>query len=612
INWARGWGIVALFPLIGCLKIRPQLIFRAICIVCLQSLILIPIGYAASLISLPSPLYISPLKAISGGGTILYEVYLYIVDPENGGQIRLALFTPWAPALGLVGNIHLILASKEDNKVWRWIGIVGAIAMIFVSISRLAILCLPTVPFLTWYVLNFTRPYVQISTGLTGFFTAIFANSLIEFFQDLKEAFTKARASSSRVREVLGRMALYRWWNEAPIWGHGLAPAKGTKVTAGMPIGSHHTWFGLLYINGLVGAFAIAIACVTTLITLVFKAQNDQNARVGLSLFLVICLFTFGENIDSLAYVYWPGLVMIGIALKQDATVTQPKANFSPLVPRFSFPSHSSSLTYLIDYGQTLSTQVKQKLSSKFVRNMGWMGGAELVNRVFRLGTTVTLARMFTTYDYGLLAIVMTTYDIASVFVQKSGIAAKLIQADEKDVDVLCDTAYWLSWILCSGLFLIQCIIAFILALVYQDNNLILPICVLGIFYLLIPLFEIQAALIQRENRLDVIATCNAVQSMVSNVMTVALALTRIGIWAVIIPFGLSTFVWVFINRKNKSWKSKKSFTLYRWQEIASFGKNILLVEILNKFRANLDYLLVGAFLGIKDLGIYYFAFNAG
>ncbi|GAB1543036.1 hypothetical protein NUACC21_57100 [Scytonema sp. NUACC21] len=613
INWARGWGLVALFPLIGCLKIRPQLIYRAICIVCLQSLVLIPICYAASIINLPSPLYTSPLKSISGGGKLYYDVYLHIVDPENGGQIRLSLFTPWAPALGLVGNVYLVLASRESNKLWRYIGMIGAIAMIFVSVSRLAIISLPTIPVLTWYAINFTRPYIQIITGLASLFSTIFSQYLIELFQDLKDAFTSARAQSSRVREVLGRLALQQWWNDAPVWGHGITPAKGPKLTAEMPIGSHHTWFGLLYINGLIGTVAISIAFAISLITLLVKAQDERIAKVGLSIFLVLLFFTFGENVDALAYVYWPGLVMLGIAFKQGTKIPESKDRFlhgSDRAPIEAIPN--SSPNYVIEYSQKIFNQLKQKLSNKFVRNMGWLGGAELINRVFRLGSTVVLARVLTAYDYGLLAVVMTTYDFASVFVQKSGIGAKLIQAEEEDLQALCNTGYWLSWILCSILFVIQCVVAIILSLVYHDKNLILPISVIGLSYLLIPLFEVQSALVQRENRLDVIATCNALQGMIGNVMTVVLALLGMGIWAVMIPFVLSTFVWVFINRKNNSWRPKKSFTLDRWQEIALFGKNILIIELLNKLRANLDYLLVGAFLGIKELGIYYFAFNAG
>jgi PST family polysaccharide transporter len=36
-----------------------------------------------------------------------------------------------------------------------------------------------------------------------------------------------------------------------------------------------------------------------------------------------------------------------------------------------------------------LINKLKQILSSQFIRNVGWLGGAELVNRIFRLGTTL-------------------------------------------------------------------------------------------------------------------------------------------------------------------------------------------------------------------------------
>lgn len=259
-----------------------------------------------------------------------------------------------------------------------------------------------------------------------------------------------------------------------------------------------------------------------------------------------------------------------------------------------------------------LIDKLKQKLSSQFIRNMGWLGGAELVNRILRLGTTVTLARLLTPYDYGLVAIIMTTYDFASVFAYKAGISSKIIQADDNDVTILCDTAYWLNWILCVALFIIQCIVSFPIAWFYKDNQLILPICVMALVYLMLPIFTVQSALIQRENRLNIVALCNVLQALFGNIITIGLALLGMGIWAIVLPFVLTTLVWVAINLKNHPWRPTVSFTIYRWQEIARFGKNLLAAELLGKLRANLDYLLVGRFLGINALGIYYFAFNAG
>lgn len=259
-----------------------------------------------------------------------------------------------------------------------------------------------------------------------------------------------------------------------------------------------------------------------------------------------------------------------------------------------------------------LIDKLKQQLTNPFVRNVGWMGGAELANRIFRLGTTVTLARLLSPYDYGLAAVVLTTNEFASIFTVGSGIGSKLIQADEKDLKVLCDTAYWMNWILCGSLFIIQCIVAFPIGWFYGNNSVILPICVASLVYLMLPLYAVQVAMINRENRLNIVALCNLLQSALINILTIGLALLGMGMWAIILPIVVTTPVWIVINLRNHPWRPRSSFTLEGWHEIANFSKNMLGSELLSKLRANLDYLLVGRFLGIEALGVYYFAFNAG
>ncbi len=259
-----------------------------------------------------------------------------------------------------------------------------------------------------------------------------------------------------------------------------------------------------------------------------------------------------------------------------------------------------------------LINKFKEKLSNQFIRNIGWLGGAELVNRIFRLGTTVTLARLLSPYDYGLVAIVLTTYEFATVFTLRAGIGSKIVQTDEQNLKVICQTSYWLNWILCIALFLIQCIAAFPIAWFYKNNQVILPICVMALVYLMLPIFAVQSALIQRENRLKITALCNAIQSFLSNAIAIILALLGMKMWAVVLPIVLTTPVWIVINYIHHPWRPTMSFTVVQWQEIVRFAKNILGVELLNKVRANLDYLLVGRFLGVDALGVYYFAFNAG
>ncbi len=260
----------------------------------------------------------------------------------------------------------------------------------------------------------------------------------------------------------------------------------------------------------------------------------------------------------------------------------------------------------------TFPTKLRSILSGQFVRNLGWLGAAELLNRFLRLGTTVTLARVLTPYDYGLAAVILTTQEIANVFTLRSGLGAKLVQAKVEDLEVLCNTAYWMNWILCITLFLLQCLVAWPVAWFYGNNAVILPICIIAMNYLLLPTFAVQAALIFRENRMNIPAICNAVQSLIMNLLTIIFAIRGMGFWSIVLPILLTLPVWAIINRANHQWRSKGPFSLIRWQELASFAVNFLGVELLTKVRANIDYLLVGRFLGIEALGLYYFAFNAG
>ncbi len=311
-RWLRTWVLFPVFMLVGSLKIRPQLIYRAVCILCIQSIFMVLI---ASILRMPNATYTSPLQIFGGGE--FYNVNIFGSILDNGTEFRLLLFAPWSPALGLVANIYFFLAIQEQDRKWKWLGMIGSAAMVVGSVSRLAIICLPLAWFLSWLLSNISRPLIQLLTGLVAFGGGFLAPTIINVMHATKEQFTKSRPGSSKVRTVLGRIALYRWQNEALIWGHGTVGDRGSKVTGNMAIGTHHTWFSVLYNHGLVGCLGLAIPLVWSLLELVFKAQNSQTAKVGLSIILVLIVFTLGENLDSLTYIYWPGLIILGIAFQE-------------------------------------------------------------------------------------------------------------------------------------------------------------------------------------------------------------------------------------------------------------------------------------------------------
>jgi hypothetical protein len=316
-NWYRRWAIIPMFIMAGHFYIRPKLMYRAGCIIAIEAAAVIIIGTILASIGVPEIQYTSPL-AIFGGGEDHYRVVLF----QNALQERIYSFTPWYTATGTLGNFFFFLAWEEKVAKWRNAGIVSALIMVLVSQSRAALLCIPFVLVVVWLTKNIFYPRVQLLSSLACFILGIFSFQIGKVISFAQEQFTNFRGRdslySSRVRNVLYRMTIKRWWNDAPIWGHGRVAEKGPAVIAMMPVGTHNTWLGGLYTFGLVGFFALAIAIIFSFFNLIIQGRKYNPAKVGLCLFISLFVSTFTDSVEYINYVNWSALLFIGIALRQE------------------------------------------------------------------------------------------------------------------------------------------------------------------------------------------------------------------------------------------------------------------------------------------------------
>jgi len=322
IGWAKGWLLIALFIFAGAvLPIRREIIYRAICRTGKYTIFLLPLFLAAPLVGLPASLWVSPLKIIGGSGSEYFATILYTLEPGSGAP-RWQFFAPWSPAAGMVGLVYLVCAFQEKDRSWRNWGIAAALAMILLSQSRLAfvgLIIIAPIPLLFGQV---TRPLMWFVILPFVLLAGWFAIDILDALHLAKSEFSGARADSTRVRETLGRIAVERWRAEAFWFGHGVVE-RGPHLVEYMPIGSHHTWYGLLFVKGVLGLFALATPLIVTLGLLLRSALTSESGRVGLSMALLLLMYSFGENLESLAYLYWPALLLIGMAL-QNCKLAQP------------------------------------------------------------------------------------------------------------------------------------------------------------------------------------------------------------------------------------------------------------------------------------------------
>ncbi|CAA7621949.1 O-antigen ligase domain-containing protein [Magnetospirillum sp. SS-4] len=316
IGWAKGWALLAVFILAASLlDIRREVLADSVAGLAKQTVLLLPIFVAAYYVGLPGRVYISPISVVGGPGPEYFAFNFFSIDPSNH-QPRWHFFSPWAPAAGFIACIHAALAldcSSRRRAIWL---IAAAILVALFTKSRLALVVLLVGPLIAVACFNLLRPLTAFALSALAPTVALLGPPVMEMVEDTFSAFRSARADSSRVREALARIALNRWQSEAPIFGHGVVE-RGPHLVEYMPIGSHHTWYGLLFVKGAVGLAALAVPLAFTVLLLLWRSQRDKTVRSALMVIMVLIFYTFGENLEILSYLFWPGLIAVGTALKR-------------------------------------------------------------------------------------------------------------------------------------------------------------------------------------------------------------------------------------------------------------------------------------------------------
>lgn len=315
VGWAKGWALLGLFPLLGAIvEIRPERIVRAICHVGKHTAIFGIITFVLYLARFPGELFVSPLQILGGAGDNFFMVSLYGSNPETGAG-RWQFFAPWAPAAGFLSCIFIVFSLMEKDATWRKWGIAGSITMALLSQSRAGWAIFIFIVPLFLFSRQIGNPRILLLAGVLLPVMLVLGEPVYEWVMDTFQQIKEARPASTRVRAALENLALQRWQAEAPIWGHGIVES-GPKLVEFMPIGSHHSWYGLLFVKGIVGLISLAIPMAISLIYFACFMHVNQKARAALCMLTVFACYSFFENLEILAYLYWPALFWLGLAFK--------------------------------------------------------------------------------------------------------------------------------------------------------------------------------------------------------------------------------------------------------------------------------------------------------
>ena len=257
-----------------------------------------------------------------------------------------------------------------------------------------------------------------------------------------------------------------------------------------------------------------------------------------------------------------------------------------------------------------VSAMARRGGHGSLLRGTALMALAEMGNRVSRILTAVVLARALSTVEFGVMALILTTYELVRMLIH-NGLGARIVQAREDELDEVSGAVNRINWIVGAIMCCVQFAVAWPLQ-VFFDANVAPMLLALGVVHLIYPIGLVRSCLALRENRLGFMAAMLFFQITFDNIATAALAVMGYGVWAAVLPKIVVAILWVLVTLGRVAPVPRVPVSGAKMREVVAYGRRVLGAETLNTFRANADKLIVGKALGMEAFGVYSFATNAG
>ncbi|KMJ59018.1 Teichuronic acid biosynthesis protein TuaB [Bacillus sp. LL01] len=252
-----------------------------------------------------------------------------------------------------------------------------------------------------------------------------------------------------------------------------------------------------------------------------------------------------------------------------------------------------------------MSTITKQILSGA-----KWTALATIIITVIQIVQFAILGNLLTKEQFGIVGMI-TTVVIFTQILLDMGFSAAIIQKEKVSNEQL-STLYWLNIIVGIVLFVALFFASPIIAGFYNQPELIPLIKVLGIMFLIAPIGQQFQYLLQKDLNFNLLSRIEVATNLASFVSLLVLIFLIQELYAYVISQvilnSLKGILYFVVY--SKTWKPSFIFNLSSIKELMSFGVFQLMSRLVNRIGANIDYILIGRFLGAEALGIYSLAYQ--
>lgn len=242
---------------------------------------------------------------------------------------------------------------------------------------------------------------------------------------------------------------------------------------------------------------------------------------------------------------------------------------------------------------------LRDKLLSGFL----WTGLGTIGNGIISLLVTVFLARLLTPEDFALIALLTIFVSVSNIIVD-SGFSQAIIR-DDKVSETDLSSVFWFNLVLSFSFYVILFFSSNFIATFYNEPQLINLSRVVFLVIIFNAFIIIQNATLKRNLDFVTIEKSSVLGALLAGVISVLMAFTGFGIWAlvanmVLMPFFRGILLWTF-----SKWRPKLLFSFDSIKKYFGFGGFLMLQGLIDVIMTNINSILIGKVYTKADLGYY-------
>lgn len=248
------------------------------------------------------------------------------------------------------------------------------------------------------------------------------------------------------------------------------------------------------------------------------------------------------------------------------------------------------------------------EIRAKAIKSVKWSSFGELLSRTVSPLITLILARILTPSDFGVLGVATITIGVMQS-IQTFGLGAAIIQR-EKELKKAANVMFWVNLVLSLLAYCLILLFAPFIGQFFHDNSVINVLRVLCLQLPLYALCSIHFSLLQRKFSFKQLSFVKFGIALIPGLVSIPLALSGKGVWALVWGYLAGSVYQVLILWKISPWRPTFDFDKKIAKELLNFGFWVLSELLLGMLIVWGDSIILGHFMGIKDLGIYRLGFS--